>query len=216
MISTLKNMWPPAADHPLQGYKRRIEVCVARDVPLVEPLRSIRDSLWWTSCHISCATDPTAHFSVSLMAGPNGPPLETWLQPAGLVQPLTWPIPGELASYLDLQMIVRYMGTCELYAVSLTLGFHELDPFPNPVGMAGQRPNVEMGPEEQRYIFVSQTGQPKLLWDASRGIGATRDSDYLENGELYIVVPPSHRLLGDHQWWDMRHVVHSWNDILPA
>jgi hypothetical protein len=205
MISTLKNLWPPAADHPLQGYKRRIEVRMERDRPLVEPLRTVHDPTWWTSCHISSATDPDSHFSVSLVAGPNGPTLETWVQPSGALQPLTWPIPGDLANSMDLHVIVRYMGNCELLAATLTLGFHEVEPFPN----------IEMGPADQRFMFVSQTGQPKMLWDAARGIGGTRGSDYLEEGEMYIVVPPMHRIIGDRQWWDMRHVVHSWNDILP-
>jgi hypothetical protein len=205
MLSAIKTMWPPAADDPRQGYKRRIEVRMERDVPLVEPMRTIHDPMWWTSCHISCALDPTAHFTVSLMSGPNGLPLETWIQPAGTLQPLTWPIPGDLANYLDLHLVVRYMGNCELTAACLTLGFHELEPFPNP----------EMDPEDQRYIFVNQTGQPRMLWDAAQGVGATRGSDYLADGQVYIVVPPSHRLLGDRQWWDMRHVVHSWNDVLP-
>lgn len=205
MISALKNLWPPAQDHPLQGYKRRIDLHMERDTPLVEPLRTIHDPVWWTSCHLTCHTDPDAHFSVSLVPGQNGLPLETWVQPAGALQPLTWPIPGDLANYLDFHLIVRYMGNCELAAVSLTLGFHEVGPYPNLI----------MEPEAHRYIFVSQTGRPAMLWDAARGIGGRWDSDYLEAGELYIVVPPMHRILGDRQWWDMRHVVHSWNDILP-
>lgn len=205
MLSDLKNHWPPARDDPRQGYKRRLELHMERDTPLVEPLQAIPDPMWWTSCCITCATDPAAHFSVSLLAGRNGHPMETWVQPAGPVQPLTWPIPGDMATYLDFHLVVRYMGNCERAAVVLTLGFHEMDLFPNP----------EMELEDYRYIFVSQTGRVAMVWNAARGVGGIWGSDYLEEGELYIVVPPMHRLLGDRQWWDMRHVVHSWNDVLP-
>lgn len=200
MISDIKTMWEPDAADVRQGHMRRIELAVERDAPLLVPLQGLRAPSWWTSCRIF-AEDASAFFSVSIACNDgNGPTLETWVQPAGAVNSLTWPIPGDLAQALDLTLVVRYMGGLrECVPLALTLGFHELERYV----------------ANERFAFVDAGGTPAMFWDAGRGVGGLQGTDAMEFGTLYVVVPPMNRLVNDVRWQDIHCRIDSWNDIVP-
>jgi len=197
MISDIKTMWEPNPADVRQGHMRRIELAVERDEPLQVPLRGLSAPSWWTSCRLY-TEDESAFFSVSIVCNSgNGPTLETWMQPTGTLNPLTWPIPGDLAQALDLTLIVRYMGGQRI-ALALTLGFHELE------GYAAN----------ERFAFVDAAGCPVVFWDAALGTAKVRD-DEMEDAAMYVIVPRMNRLLSDVRWQDIHCIINSWNDIVP-
>jgi len=167
-----------------------------------ERLEGLPAHNWWAGVNVFSVGD-SSEFFVRIRCGDGSPVFgaayDSWLQQGNTWKSFPWPIPGAMASALDICVDIRRISSSDQrdYIFGVKTCFYEL----------------RRMKEEDRYLFFDVEGGVVSHWNGpNRLYGTQKDGPEPEWKKLHRVIPPFESIGA----WEENEVfcIHEWTDRL--
>lgn len=196
MLSDIKHFWPPPFGQPEVGYKKMS----VHGSSVEMKMNDLHESAWWTGLRLTAYPHSNAPLRVQLHAseGFDFPQVITeWTQIDGEWTPFPYPIPARMAATMKLRLVVQTLNEAD---ITMCASFHEMFVLP---------PN-------DKYLFVSDTGQVQFYWNGRRRAHGNPESGAEPAWRsVHYVVPTMRFLINSESDSPQVFCIHGWDETVP-